>query len=328
MNYLLRLCAGLLIMCWLSVSVSAQTVISPQTPLQVYVSILPQKYFVNRVAGDLVRADVLVRPGKSPATYSPSPDQIRKLTNSDVYFRIGVPFENGFLHKIKDIAKKIQVVDTRKGIQLRKMQAHVHDHDGDHEDDDHEHELEAADHHEGEDHHDGEHHDGKEHHHHAGGNDPHIWLSPMKVKQQALTICQTLSNLDLAHKADYERNYKSFARDLDALHRDLTQALAPVKGENLFVFHPAFGYFADDYGLHQVAVEQMGKAPKGKELSKIIKLAKKSKTRVIFVQPQFDQNSAHKIATAIHGAVIPIDPLAEDYLANMRAIGKTVAGHL
>ncbi len=310
MNTVIRLTVGLFLMLALPGAVFAKA------PLQVQVSILPQKYFVERVAKDLATVDVLVKPGKSPATYSPSPDQIKTLAGADVYFRIGVPFENGFMHKIEDIAKNILVVDTRKGITLRDMKAHHHDEEGDEH---HEHHGDADHKEHGHEGHEGDHHAGK---------DPHIWMSPMLVKQQALTICQTLISLDPDHKTDFEANYKAFAQDLDNLNQELSAALAPVKGENLFVFHPAFGYFTDAYGLEQVAIEQMGKAPKGKELSQIIKQAKEQKTHVIFVQPQFDQTAAQKIASAINGAVVPINPLAEDYLANMKTIGDTVAAGL
>ncbi len=97
--------------------------------LQVFVSIVPQKYFVERIAGDLAEVSVLVTPGKSPATYSPTPDQVRKLAQAHVYFRIGVSFENGFMHKIASIAPDTRVVDTRKGILLREMEDHIHEQD-------------------------------------------------------------------------------------------------------------------------------------------------------------------------------------------------------
>lgn len=112
------------------------------------------------------------------------------------------------------------------------------------------------------------------------------------------------------------------------MHSRLSVLLKPFKGENLFVFHPAFGYFADAYGMHQVPVEAMGKSPKGKELAAIIKLAKKEKTRVIFVQPQFDQHAARKIAAAIKGHVVSINPLAYDYLTNMEVMANTIAKNL
>lgn len=271
------------------------------SPINVHVSILPQKYFVERIGKDRVNVDILVKPGKSPSTYSPSPDQIKKLMVSDVYFRIGVPFENGILPQLESIAK-VKIVDTREGIELRQME-----------------EEESQDHHK-----DAGHHDDKEEHHHLG-NDPHIWMSPVTVKIQAHTIFQTLSRMDPDGQEKYKTNYDRFVKDLDDLDNRLKTVLKELKGGNLFVFHPAFGYFTDTYGLKQIAVETMGKAPKGKALSAIIKLAKKEKTRVIFVQPQFDRNAAEKIASAINGAVVSIDPLAYDYLSNMEKMAHAIA---
>jgi len=245
-----------------------------KSPINVHVSILPQKYFVEKIGKDKVKVDVLVKPGKSPATYSPSPDQIKRLASSDVYFRIGVPFENSILHKIRSIAGAT-IVDTRKGVVLRKR-------------------------------------------------DPHIWMNPLIVKTQAYTIFLTLSNIDPDNRDEYKKNYDWFAKELEELDNRLKTILKELKGENLFVFHPVFGYFTDAYGLKQVAVETMGKTPKGKALSNLIKLAKKQKVRVIFVQPQFDRNAAKKIASAINGAVVSIDPLAFNYLANMENIAQNI----
>lgn len=303
-------------------------------PIKVHVSILPQKYFVERIAGDLAVVDVLVKPGKSPATYSPAPAQVKKLAAADIYFRIGVPFENGFFHKIEGIADNIRVADTRTGIPLRAMEAHDHhdEHDGEHHDgndaeENHEHEAEHG--HEAEEAHG---HKTKKADGHGAddhtGKDPHIWMSPVLVKQQAAFMAETLAETDPPNAGVYQKNYQSFAADLDRLHKDIKTRLTPLKGENLFVFHPSFGYFTDAYGLHQIPVETAGKAPKGKELSAIIKKAKQEKARIIFVQPQFDRHAAQNIARAINGTVVSINPLAYDYMANMKAIADTIADAL
>ncbi len=272
---------------------------SAKKPISVYVSILPQKYFVERIAGEYARVQVLVKPGKSPATYSPSPDQIKKLTTSDIYFRIGVQFENGLLHKIKDISDTIKIVDTRKGIVLREMNSHDHD-DPDHESPDYSH----------------------------TGKDPHIWMSPLLVKKQAKTMATALIKFDPKNKIIYEQNLNKFINDLNDLHKLLGTTLNQLKGKNIFVFHPVFGYFTDTYGMNQVAIETMGKSPKGKELSAIIKKAKLEKRRVLFVQPQFDGHAAQKIAGAIKGTVVSIDPLAFDYLSNMENIAHAIGSNL
>jgi zinc transport system substrate-binding protein len=258
----------------------------PSKPIPVFVSIPPQAYFVKRIGGDRVIVDVLLHAGKNPATYAPSPAQMLKLAKARVYFRIGVPFENFFVPKIASASKHIRIVDTRAGIRLRRMV-------GDNPDQE-------------------------------SGTDPHIWMSPVLVKIQAETIYKTLVSLDPEGREEYARGLNSFLYDLDELHKKISQSLASVKGKSIFVFHPAFGYFADTYGIRQVAVEMEGKAPKGKNLSIFIKKARKERVHVIFVQPEFDSNTASKIAGAIDGVVVPIDPLAMDYIKNLEDMANKI----
>ena len=158
----------------------------------------------------------------------------------------------------------------------------------------------------------------------SGGNDPHVWMNPLLVKKQGENICNALCSA-LPESTEYFRtNLKLFQADLDGLDKAIAKALKPMGGENIFVFHPVFGYFADQYGLTQMAVEVEGKAPKGKALADFIKQARAAKARVIFVQPQFDTRTAEKIANAINGVVIPMDPLARDYINNLNAMAQTI----
>ncbi len=271
---------------------------SSEPPISVFVSIEPQVFFVSRIGGDRVSVHALVPPGKSPETYSPTPMQMAKLAKSKLFFRIGVPFEESLIQRIKRTAKKVKIVDTQKGIPLRKMEGHVKEHP--------------------------ESNDTNVSHDHVGGYDPHIWLSPVLVQKQAKTICDALISIDSEGKQFYEANCRAFLNDLDALHQRIKKSLASVKGRAMFVYHPAFGYFTDAYGLKQIAVETEGKIPKGKNLSQFIKQAKQENVRVVFVQPQFDQNAARKIANAIHGEVVPLDPLCRDYIKNMEAMADAI----
>lgn len=264
----------------------------PHKPLPVFVSIQPQAYFVKRIGGDRVSVDTLVMPGKNPATYAPSPGQMSHLAKAKVFFRIGVPFEDTLMPKIKNSSKDLLIVDTQKGILLRKMEGGRRD-------------MAGA--------------------HHLHTWDPHTWLSPLLVKKQAETIYKTIVHLDPLGEPEYGANYSAFIKDLDLLHKKIKESLAPVKGGTIFVFHPAFGYFADAYGLKQMAVETEGKAPKGKKLSMFIKKAKKAGVRVVFVQKQFDRSAAGSIANAINGAVIPLDPLAMDYIKSLEEMADKVA---
>ena len=259
--------------------------------LPVFVSIEPQAYFVERIGGSRVSVNVLVHPGENPATYTPTPAQMSKLAKAGIFFRIGVPFENIFMKKIQSTMKHLHIIDTRKGIKLRQME-------------------------------------GRRHHVEKGGNDPHIWLNPALVKQQAETMLYALIELDPEGKDEYTANYESFAKDLDALNETIKETLASVKGGNILVFHPVLGYFTDAYGLRQIAIEVEGKAPKGRNLAILIKKARQEDIRVIFIQPQFDRTAAQKIADAINGKLVLLDPLARDYLNNLESMAGEIAAAL
>lgn len=261
--------------------------------VKVYVSVPPQAYFVERIGGKRVDVSVLLPPGANPHTFSPSPQEMAKLARADIYFRIGVPFENVLIPRIESAMPHLYVVDTRAGIKLRRLDDHGHhDHDGPH---------------------------GGGHQHIHGELDPHIWMSPPLVKEQARTIRDALTRIDPSGKEAYEAGFEAFSRDLDRLHERLTRLLAPLAGREFFVYHPAFGYFAETYGLKQVPVELEGKEPSPRHLADLIRRAREQGVRVIFVQPQFSEKAARAVAEAIGGAVVPLDPLARDYLSNMEA---------
>ncbi|UCD29344.1 MAG: zinc ABC transporter substrate-binding protein [Planctomycetota bacterium] len=266
---------------------------TPSKDIKTFVSIMPQAYFVERVGGPSVEVEVLVAPGQSPATFEPTPRQMAALAGADVYFRIGLPFEDQLLAAIAAINEGLPVIDTREGIELRPM-----DESG-HEGDDHEHDQ-------------------------HGRFDPHVWLDPELVQVQARNIMAGLAKLNPAGKVEYEKNLRQFQAELADLDSTIAQILAPLKGREIYVFHPSYGYFAGAYGLKQVAVETGGKEPGARQLADLIERAIRDSVRVVFVQPQFSQKSAKTIAEAIGGAVVPLDPLARDYLANLGRMARAI----
>jgi zinc transport system substrate-binding protein len=291
--------------------------------IEVFVSIAPQAYFVQRIGGDRVGVSVLVPPGKSPATYAPASAQMVKLARSLLLFTIGVPFENALIPKIRAMAPGLSIVDTSQGISLRQLdgEKEILDQPNGHG----KKALTIANGGDGELEHSGEGREGNDPHDHGvKGNDPHIWMSPLLVKKQAQTICDALIALVPEDEERFRNNLHSFQRDLELLDQKIASVLLPFQGDTIFVFHPVFGYFADAYGLRQLAVERGGKTPKGRDLVSFIQLAKKNSVRVIFVQPQFDQRVALKIASAINGVVVPLDPLAQDYIENLSHMALTI----
>mgnify|MGYP001576780758 CR=1 FL=1 len=295
--------------------------------LPVFVSIIPQKYFVQQIGKELVDVQPMVLPGASPATYEPKPRQMADISKTKIYFAIGVPFENAWLEKIAAANADMRVVHTDHDIEKLAMEAHHH------------HDDPAEEHHEGE-HHDAEHHDAEHHgadhdeekrdhhaegghkedHHEHAGLDPHIWLSPPLVKTQARTILTALQEADPANRSAYEANFKAFVAKIDQLDGDLKKTFAGKEGLQFMVFHPAWGYFAHAYGLKQVPIEIEGKDPKPAQLQELIQHAREDGVKVIFVQPQFSTKSAQLIAREIGGQVAFANPLAEDWMANLRDV--------
>ncbi|WP_338669330.1 metal ABC transporter solute-binding protein, Zn/Mn family [Pseudodesulfovibrio methanolicus] len=263
--------------------------------VRAFVSILPQKYFVERIGGDLVDVSVLVLPGANPHMYEPSPRQMTALAGAQVFFAIGVNLEEVWLPKLADANQTMRIVRTQKGVEKIPMTAHGH---GEHE----------AMH--------GEH-GGEEPGH--GILDPHIWLDPVRVKIIARNTCDGLVRVDPAHQAVYETNLAAFLKDLDSLNASIAKSLAviPADKRTFMVFHPSWGYFAKRYGLTQVAIEAGGSEPSPRHLAEIIEHGRELGVSVVFVQPQFSRRSADVIASELGARVVPLDPLAENWKDNL-----------
>ncbi|MFP4426558.1 MAG: metal ABC transporter solute-binding protein, Zn/Mn family [Spirochaetaceae bacterium] len=280
---------------------SAATEQESSDGLTVFVSVLPQTYFVERIGGETVEVTALVPPGRGPATYEPSPRQVTALAKADAYFSIGVPFEAGFLPRIRENLPELLIVDSARNVEKRYLESHDHEHEEEHG---HDHE--------------------QDHDHDRGEPDPHVWLGPEEVLQQIAVIRDTLIELDPAKEELYRDNHDEFAREIRALEEELREKFAPLRGETFYVYHPAFGYFADAFGLEQVAIETGGDEPTPAQLQRIISRAREDEVKVIFVQPQFSQTAADRAAEAIEGEVVSINPLSPDWFETMRAIAEAL----
>ena len=259
--------------------------------LNVTVSILPEQYFVERIGGDLVNVNVMVGPGEEPHTYEPQPDQMEELATSKLYFSIGVEFEDAWLPKFEETNPDLKIVDVSDTIVKIPMTVS----DGDEK---------------------------------AGELDPHVWLSPANVRIIAQNIEAALSEEDPANSTTYQANLESFLNDIDELDNEISSSLSSLNTRKFITFHPAWGYFAQDYNLEQIAIEVGGNEPSAAELADLISTAKENNIQVIFTEPEFSTKTAETIANEINGKVILIDPLAEDWLDNMKEIAQSLSGAL
>ena len=253
-----------------------------------FVSIMPQKYFAEKIGGDLVNVSVLVPSGTSPENFDPSPKQIVQLGSSDVYFTIGVPFENIFLDKLKAGKKKLVVAACDKDVPKL--------HNTEHEE--------------------------HEHGHHHGEFDPHIWTDPEFIKIIAKNMADTFSSIDPNHATTYAANLESFKKEMNALQAELGQKLAPYKGRVFYVYHSAYTYFAARFGLVQKSIETGEKEPTPAKLRELVNQANQDKVKTIFIQPEFPASGAKRVTEAIGGRCVTLSVLEYDVPANMR---KTTA---
>jgi len=255
----------------------------------VAVSIVPEKTFVKAVAGDLVDTVVLIPPGESPANYAPTPQKIEALSNASLYFAIGVPSEKAnILPKLPDINSDIRLVALPD--EVRKNYP----------------DREFA----------------------PGKRDPHIWISPRRVEVIVSTVARELSAIDPANKDIYERNAQEYNNNLKELDQNIKSSLKDLPGKTFIVYHPAFGYFADDYGLEMLAIENGGKKATAGDIQGIIDSAREKDIKVIFYQASITSRQADTIAEEIGGRTEQIDPLAANYIENLEKMATAFAGVL
>jgi zinc transport system substrate-binding protein len=290
---------------WLLVLFAARGGSAMADPIPVAVSILPQKHFVEKIAGKRVEVMVMVRPGASPATYEPRPGQMLRLNSAALYFAIGVPFETTWLPRITALNPDLTIIHTEQGIHRLPMTRHDHEAHSTHKKNTknqvyaRKHEI----------------------------VDPHIWLAPNLVKIQASNITQGLISLDPTHAREYEDNYAAFLSELDEVNRRITDILnkIPADRRTFMVFHPSWGYFARAYDLRQLPIEFEGKEPGPGELARIIARGKQLNIGAVFVQQQFSARSASLIARSMSAEVIPLDPLAENWRENILETARIIA---
>ncbi|GHT78731.1 ABC transporter substrate-binding protein [Spirochaetia bacterium] len=264
------------------------------TPI-ITVSILPQTYFTRRIGSGRVRTLVLTGPGQSPHDYEPTPRQMAELAHSRVWILSGAEFEIGLRPKIETLFPGLRIVDGVEGVRFRTLEAHS---DGDH---------------------------GEEaHHDDSPARDRHTWLGEEPAKLMARRVRDALIALDGANRDFYTANCGALIADIDREFLRLRGELAMLRGTSVFVYHPAFGYFLDEFGITQAAVETGGKEPTPRLLAALIGKAKTERPAAIFVQAQFPVEAAATVAAAAGAELVTLDPLSPDWLENIRTMGEAL----
>ena len=231
----------------------------------------------------------MVPKGSSPESYDPTPQQLVNLSQSQAYLRIGyIGFEQAWMKKLEANHPDMKVFDTSQGVDLIRGEGHWH---GDH--------------------------------FHEGGVEPHIWNSTRNVNVIADNIYTALCELDAAHEADYKHRLDSLKQIISQTDTDV-RSLLENADSTFLIYHPALSYFARDYGLKQISIEEGGKEPSPAQLKALIETCRKENAHTIFVQQEFDQRNAQLIADELGVNVVSINPLSYNWAEEMLRVAKAL----
>jgi zinc transport system substrate-binding protein len=260
----------------------------------VIATIPPLAEFAEKVGGSYVEVMTMIPPGASPHTYEPTTQQLKMVSRARLYVKVGAPieFEIGWLEKLLAMNKEMPVVNASKDVTFLRTEPTKT--------------IEA---------------DAILEH----GADPHVWLSPKIAIKMVKNIYEGLIMIGPGQAEYFLENAQGYICKLDSLDKYLETVFANTPDRKFIVYHPAWTYFAHDYGLEQIAIEHLGKEPSAKQLEKIIEQARAYNIKVIFASPQSNTRSAEMIADEINGKVALIDPLKKNYIANMKNIGNAFA---
>lgn len=256
------------------------------------VTIEPQRYFAEAIAGEKFDIECLVPKGSSPETYDLIPNQLGNLSNSKAYFRIGfIGVEQTWGKRMLENAPKLEVFDTSKGINLIYESGHSH---GNHQ--------------------------------HLGGADPHVWNSASNALIIVDNMYQALVKLDPDNEPYFAARKDSLCERIRATDTLIRQELALEGSAHAFmIYHPALSYFARDYGLTQITIEEGGKEPSPAHLKELIDQCRREEVRIIFIQPEFDKSNAEIIANETKTKVVPINPLNYNWEEEMLNVAKALS---
>ncbi|MBI3236191.1 MAG: zinc ABC transporter substrate-binding protein [Chlamydiales bacterium] len=253
----------------------------------VLVSIAPYAFFVEKIAGDTLEVATLIPEGANPHIYEPKPQEVERSRNADLWIRLGESFDQKVLKTLREQNPNMRIADVTQGITL----LHECSHSGcSHE-----------------------------------GEDIHIWLSPVLAQIQAKTIANSLIAIAPEHTQLYENNLALFLKELEDLHIQIAQILAPYRGSAVLVSHPAFAYFCDDYGILQLSVEMEGKEPRPQDVTQLLKMAREYEVQLVILEPQYSNKGAELIARELGVPTKTLDPYSQNYLDNLRLIAQTMA---
>jgi ABC-type transport system, involved in lipoprotein release, permease component len=283
---------------------------------EIAVTIEPLRFFAEKISGDDYKFFSIVPVGQSPETYDPSPREMMRVGQGLAYLHLGqLSIEQIIAKTIEENNLGTRVFDISTGMDIHLEGAvYLDKHD------------ESKTHQHGHSAHDGHDHSAHSAHNHGAhaGHDPHIWTSFAGAKVMTGNILKALISLDNEKESSYKDNYSRLNEELELLEKDLHDQLDTLTCRGFVIFHPALTYFAEEFGLTQLSIEEDGKEPSPSSLKELIEEARSKHVKVVFVQMEFDRRHAEQIALEIGAKIVTINPLDYKWDEQMRKIAKAL----
>ena len=264
----------------------------------VSVTIEPQRFFAEKIAGDRFIIKTVVPYGQNPEMYDPTPQQMVQVSRSRAYLKIGhIPFETAWMPSVKANSPGLDVFDMSEGMLL--IEQHPHDHD---------------------------HADGEDHCHHSHvGADPHTWSSISGAKTIAWNTLNAFTSIDKENTEYYWNNYNKLIALIDSVDMEIKTLVEPLSNRSFIIYHPSLTYFAREFRLEQLSIEMEGKEPSPSQLKRLIDASRESGAKVVFVQQEFDKKNAEVVSNETDCKLVVINPLSYNWDEEIIHIAKSLA---
>lgn len=296
--------------------VEAEAETEKEDPKIIGVSIVPQETFVKAIVGENYEIITLIPPGSSPASHQPSIRTLQNLSEAELYFSIDVPTEISNIRPMLKEYENLKIVDLADQVDEIYPPRYFgendilddHDHDDHGHDDDHDTEVTETD----------------DHNHE--GRDPHIWLSPKRAIAMVEIMTEELVKAYPEDEALFIENSNNYIQELQNLDTYIQSKIKEAKTKDFIIYHPSYGYLADDYGLNMIEIEYDGKEANINELNRIIKVAEEKNITDIYYQEEMSVKQAKIVANELNGKVVKLTPLSADYIESQKHFIDTLVG--
>ena len=251
----------------------------------IYVTIAPLRAIVEEITGGDYNVEILVPKGASPESFEPTAKQLVDLNEAELVFSVGlINFEQNLIGSVEHSER---LVNLSNGIELLAGScSHCN-------------------------------------HAHTHGIDPHIWTSPRALKRVVENVGSAMMKI-APDSVKYRDNANKLMCKLDSLDLLCSNKIQANNVKAVMIYHPAFTYYAKDYGIEQISVEQDGKEPSPRQLTALVERARRYNISKVLIQPQYSKDKLRALASECGAEIVEVDPLSEDIITEIERLTNVI----